>query len=191
MRKFALLVALVVFGWSSGASALPIEWTVASGGNGHWYDTVGQGYGGSNDSYLWGEARVDAESRGGYLATMTSASEWSFLQSSFPSIVGDGSRMGWLGAYQTNPSGPNLDSWTWITGESWTFTDWYSGEPNGGGGENHLVVWFHEGSGWNDHWDGPFRYYVEYDTNPVPEPSTALLLGFGLVGLAVRRKRAN
>ncbi len=42
-KSVVLVVALVVVvsGWSSGAGATPVEWTVASGGNAHWYDFVG------------------------------------------------------------------------------------------------------------------------------------------------------
>ena len=195
VRSGWILLSLFALVWSSGAGAIPVQWTVASGGNGHWYDVVGGGFNGVAQQFFWDEAKADAENRGGYLATPTSLGEWNFIKSNYTTWLGPTdpggyqSRMGWLGAYQTNPSGPNLDSWTWITGEPWSFTAWHGGEPNGGGNENHLVTWFHEGSGWNDVYANPFRYYIEYDTNPIPEPSNALLLGLGLVGFAVRGRR--
>ena len=114
MRKLALLVLLVVFGSSSGASAIPIEWSVTSGGNGHWYDFVGYGVGGVADPIgTWENARDAAEIAGGYLATPTSADEWSFMQSQMYDWVGPvdptysncaacgyRSYQGWIGAFQ-------------------------------------------------------------------------------------------
>ena len=63
MMRIILLVLLVVLGWSSGAGAVPIQWTVAEGGNDHWYEFVDSG-----QSIAWTEAKVAAEQRGGYLA---------------------------------------------------------------------------------------------------------------------------
>jgi hypothetical protein len=40
MRKIALLVGFIAFSSSSLASAVPIQWTVASGGNGHFYELI-------------------------------------------------------------------------------------------------------------------------------------------------------
>jgi hypothetical protein len=59
---------------SAGA---PIQWTTASGGNGHWYEL-------STDSALWSAARTASLGRtfmgmSGYLATVTSAGEDSFI----------------------------------------------------------------------------------------------------------------
>ena len=58
MRKFALLVLVVVFGWSSGVAAAPIEWTVASGGNGHFYEVVDLG-----TAISWDDAKAAAEKK--------------------------------------------------------------------------------------------------------------------------------
>ena len=186
VRSGWILLSLFALVWCTGAGAIPIQWTVASGGNGHWYDVVEGGF-------FWDEARADAENRGGYLATPTSLSEWNFIKSNYTTwLEPTASRQGWLGAYQTNPGGPNLSSWTWVTGEPWSFTAWSGGEPNGGSFENWIVTWFHEGSGWNDHYhDYAFKYYIEYDTNPIPEPSTSLLFTLGFIGMSSFNRRGR
>ena len=209
MRKVAPWIGLfMVLGWSSGASAVPIQWTVAEGGNGHWYDVVDLG-----SRVAWDDAKTQSEGAGGYLATVTSVEEDFWLRANILSSVlgvGGNERMGpWIGGYQdaSSPlySEPN-GGWAWVTGEAWSYTAWGGAnavtiEPNDSPGlpgpEDYLHYyvtgtsgdWF----GWNDL--GSYApneptnsFIVEYNTNPIPEPSTALLLGIGLVGLASRRR---
>ena len=62
--------------------------------------------------------------------------------------------------------------WEWVTGEAWSYTNWNSGEPNGGTGENcaHYFV----GTTWNDTICSITRnYVVEYDATVfVPQSNT-------------------
>jgi len=40
MRKVSLVLSLMPLCWPSAAGAVPIEWSAASGGNGHYYELV-------------------------------------------------------------------------------------------------------------------------------------------------------
>jgi hypothetical protein len=124
-KSVVLLVLVVVFsGWSSGAGALPVEWSVTSGGNGHYYDFLGNQLAGNPNTYSWDGARLDAEARGGYLATPTSAGEWAFMQSQMFDWVGpvdpvystcgacgNRSYQGWLGALPEHEFAQLLGTW--------------------------------------------------------------------------------
>ena len=191
MRRLAVLVVglWVGLGWSSAASAVPIQWTTASGGNDHYYEIV------TDNPLLWNDAKLFAESRGGYLATLTSAAENAFVTSNSPISDQDCGQCIWLGGFQ-NTSSPAFSepsgAWEWVTGEAWSFTNWHPGEPNKVyPTENYLAFLQVAGPGyWNDHRDVPFsRQLIEYDTNPIPEPSTALLLGLGLLAFSAFKRR--
>jgi len=184
MKKLVLATLYLAWGSAGGAMAVPIQWTAASGGNGHWYEFRSvEVYG----PHHWEAARAEAEAAGGYLATITSAAENSFFTNQ---IVIPFTRRGcycveYLGGYQPAGGGP----WSWVTGEPWSYTNWYPGEPNSAS-ENYLTTWWNSGQ-WNDIYstEGGFAgYYIEYDTYPIPEPSTALLLGLGLVAMAGHRR---
>lgn len=196
MRKFTRLVAVATAftAMVSGAQAAPIEWTVASGGNGHYYDFV-------SAAGTWDTARAAAlasshNGQAGYLITLTSAAEQAFYIAAFGAVDG------WIGANDRAvegewrwADGPEAGVLFWEGGPSGTvtgFASWNVGEPNnvGAGGED--VAHF-QGGLWNDLPDGAGRggYLVEFNAAPaaVPEPVTLSLLGAGLAGIGIARRR--
>ena len=73
-----------------------------------------------NSNYNWDTAKQYAESKGGHLLTITSAEEQAFIENE--NSVGNI----WLGASDAEQEGV----WKWITGESFNYSKWASGEPN-------------------------------------------------------------
>ena len=99
-----------------------VQWTVASGGNGHWYAVL-------PETHFWADAKIRAEQLGGYLATTTSNEELLFVKTLLPHRRSDGLYGDlFIGANRINNSAP----WQWVTGEPFVFTAWIPGQPDNG-----------------------------------------------------------
>ena len=177
------------FALACGASTCfgtPIQWTISSGGNGHWYDVKLVG-----DSVTWDNARIAASDQSfegniGYLVTITSQAENDFIVSSF----GDAIRGVWTGAFQPPGSAEPAGGWQWITGEPFVYTNWQPGEPNNSGGsENNMTLataHFTTIGQWNDlnGVNPPAGFVDGYVVEFVPEPSGIVLIALAQVLLS-------
>lgn len=177
--------ATALFLGSPCAESQLIQYSESSGGNGNWYECVAV-----PNRLSWSEANDLANARGGYLATLTTASEnmWAFdtivndthlwYRNSFGDMVGP-----WIGGFQ-DLSAPNYSEpdggWAWITGESWSFTAWFPGQPNnaGRGNQDRIHFWADNQTSPRPTWqdkqnstaDDPVSFLIEYDWVPANRP---------------------
>jgi hypothetical protein len=155
---------------SSDASG-KVKWAVSDGGNGHYYRAVMV-----PEGITWDDANTRARAEGGYLVTITSAAENEFV---YNLVAGDdgywifeSNAYGpWLGGYQPTGSSEPSRGWTWVTGEPFSYTNWWTGEPNNGGSADaEESLHFIGGNAlkspdWNDapHDFGAKGYIVEFN----------------------------
>jgi hypothetical protein len=83
--------------------------------------------------FSWEQAKLDADTRGGHLATVTSPEEWAFLRAVLAVSPSD---TFWLGGTDAEQEGV----WKWITNELWAFSSWIPGQPDNSGGEPYVSV---------------------------------------------------
>jgi hypothetical protein len=96
----------------------------------------GHSYYRSTGTATWTTARSNCAAMGGYLVTITTAAEQSFIFNIWPS--------GWIGLTDEVTEG----TWRWVTGETYSYKNWNSGEPNNAGNEDY--VQFVSNGKWND-----------------------------------------
>jgi hypothetical protein len=189
MKKSAIALAfLLAAGWTAAPAPActngPVTpWTVGSGGNGHSYQVVCAptpevGTDGTDGGIDWVTSRTAALHAGGYLATLTSAAENTFVAG-----LTDNADYWYVNAFNAN-IGPYIGlsrplpcgsaPFVWVTGEAVSFTSWSGGEPSCGGGLEHVAHFYTccsgpvRGSAWNDVRDDVRvnAYVVEYDEYP-------------------------
>ena len=194
-----LLLMLCILVWATSSYAAPTQWTVAEGGNGHWYEAVLM-----PEGVTWDNANLAATAAGGaendYAFGLVNGNTafWFFAPECLH-MEGP-----WLGGAQNLGAAEPSGGWRWTNADPWTYAKWGPGEPsNGGGVEDRLQFFGYDRqmmSYWNDYAQNgvvryggttvlPYGYIVEY--NVVPEPSGVLALASGLGGLGVlwRRRR--
>jgi hypothetical protein len=113
---------------ADGAIAIPdapIDARPCTGGNQAIFDpTTGHCYLVYNTTRQWQSAADFCLADGTHLVTISSAAE--------NELVRPSSGFRWIGLEDIGSEG----TFTWVTGEPLSFTNWNGGEPNGGGGEN-------------------------------------------------------
>lgn len=93
-----------------------------------------------NTRMTWEEAKSYCENLGGYLATIESQDEYNKI---VQLANASGRKVLWLGAQKNSNQ-----SFEWITGESFEYSSWLSGEPNNEGGNENCLVMFLVNNQW-------------------------------------------
>ena len=91
----------------------------------------------------WDEAKAYCEKVGGHLVTITSGAEQAFVQDL---IVNRGTK----GYYWTGGIRSSGGNFVWITGEKFSYSNWYNGEPNNWFGDEDILTVYKQNGMWND-----------------------------------------
>ncbi len=127
--------------------------------NGHWYRLTSPG--------TWDDAEAEAVNYGGHLVTINDAAENQWVMDNL-NLCDEGNISKWIGLYQLPGSTEPADGWVWVSGQTVTFTNWSSGEPNDLGGVEEWAEMRPQcnplAGSWNDNWPPPLlRGIVERD----------------------------
>ena len=171
--KVLLISLFITFTWQTAFADSPL---VQYSGNGHSYQRI-------DTPSTWSNARTYCESLGGYLATLTSQQENDFVYQNLALQQVDI----WLGGTDEISEG----NWQWVTGEPWSYTNWFPGNPdnNASAGQDYLAFTSFDTLGrWDDAGlpseDLSRLFICEWDGNLKPE-SVPTMTGWGMIILSV------
>lgn len=204
MHLKTMTATTLLLGSSLTADAIPVDGQIFQFAvNGHYYAWI-------DNPLSWPDANTAANAystvhngttlNNWHLATITSQAENDFLAQivlglpgSYSGSIGDD--RAWIGLF--NEFGGN--NFEWVTGESTSYTNWFSGEPNNPTGTVATLGRYSNGQ-WNDEYNdpnnggfGPLAFLIEHDPLVVPLPAAFWLFGSaliaGFVGIPRRRKQ--
>lgn len=199
-RKFGVLAAVFLLGVLCAAGPAQSA-TIYYSGN-HAYQLV-------TGSFTWEAAHTAAGALtdlglSWHLATITSSAENLFLLGLVVTERGFSLQDLWIGGRQATSSPSRSSGWSWVTGEPWAYTNWGPPEPNDcslaqcGGAEHNAENYLGFAVGRYDYFgrwhDAPLGngFNTGYLAEAVvPIPGAVWLLGGGLAGLALIRRRAS
>jgi hypothetical protein len=97
----------------------------------------GQRYFRSNASMTWAQADAAAKAQGGHLLTISNLQENQLF---------NGLAMHWIGYTDEVVEG----TWRWVNGETSTYVNWYSGEPNNAANDDFARINWNGSNQWDD-----------------------------------------
>jgi hypothetical protein len=104
------------------------------------------------EKMTWASAKAEAESRGGYLAVITSAQEQETIENM---VMMSGTKYGyWLGGFR------DRGGWKWVNNEPMKYKNWAPGEPNNEFGLQDRMYLV------RIHWDSRRKTGQWYDKDP-------------------------
>lgn len=148
--------------WSGQFLVSPTQWSVADGGNNHWYGVL------ATQSLTWAQAKAEAEALGGHLVSLSSDAENSFVEELILTVPDEafvlspaGFHIGpWVGGIQRPGSEEPGQGFGWLTGEAFTYEGWLPGQPNNSSDLENAILFMgnpliSDGLGWSDYPDAP------------------------------------
>ena len=127
----------------------------------------------SNSKANWADAKTICENAGGYLAVITTAGENNFIHTN----LGINSHV-WIGVSDEATEATHV----WVTGETFSYTNWQSGQPNNVTTQDHGGMYYNTGTWWDDYGHISYYYILEIPSAS-PSPSYIYTLGIDYAGL--------